>query len=163
MILLKTKPKQYLQIRHWEGGIYRTGGEAHEPICGTSFSDMKINRRQIWSTCVCVCVCVCVCERTHSVTSDSSLPYGLELIRLPCPWSFPGSNTGVGCHFLLHGIFPTQGSNPSLLCLLRWQLDSLPLVPPMTLGPGGVIVFETILFQSGSDLISDSSLDSQPF
>ena len=32
--------------------------------------------------------------------------------RLPCPWDFPGKNTGVGCHFLLQGIFPTQGSNP---------------------------------------------------
>ena len=32
-----------------------------------------------------------------------------------------------GCHFLLQGIFPTQGSNPSLLCLLYWQADSLPL------------------------------------
>ena len=37
---------------------------------------------------------------------------------------FPGKNTGVGCHFLLQGIFPTQGSNP---CLLHWQVDSLPL------------------------------------
>ena len=27
----------------------------------------------------------------------------------------PGKNTGVGCHFLLQGIFPTQGSNPDLL------------------------------------------------
>ena len=27
-------------------------------------------------------------------------------------------------HFLLQGIFPTQGSNP---CLLHWQADSLPL------------------------------------
>ena len=27
------------------------------------------------------------------------------------------------------GIFPTQGSNPSLLCLLRWQEGSLPLAP----------------------------------
>ena len=27
---------------------------------------------------------------------------------------FPGKNTGVGCHFLLQGIFPTQGSNPGL-------------------------------------------------
>ena len=36
----------------------------------------------------------------------------------------PGKNTGVGCHFLLQGIFPTQGWN---LCLLhcRW-IDSLP-------------------------------------
>ena len=28
---------------------------------------------------------------------------------------FPEGNTGVGCHFLLQGIFPTKGSNPSLL------------------------------------------------
>ena len=28
---------------------------------------------------------------------------------------FPGKDTGVGCHFLLQGIFPTQGSNPGLL------------------------------------------------
>ena len=31
------------------------------------------------------------------------------------PWDFPGKSTGVGCHFLLQGIFPTQGSNPGLL------------------------------------------------
>ena len=30
---------------------------------------------------------------------------------------------------LLQGIFPTQGSNPRLLCLLHWQADSLPLAP----------------------------------
>ena len=24
------------------------------------------------------------------------------------PWDFPGKNTGVGCHFLLQGIFPTR-------------------------------------------------------
>ena len=27
---------------------------------------------------------------------------------------FPGKNTGVGCHALLEGIFPTQGKNPGL-------------------------------------------------
>ena len=26
----------------------------------------------------------------------------------------PGKNIGVGCHSLLQGIFPTQGSNPGL-------------------------------------------------
>ena len=31
-------------------------------------------------------------------------------------------NTGVDCHFLLQGIFPTQESN---LWLLHWQADSL--------------------------------------
>ena len=37
---------------------------------------------------------------------------------------------GMGCHALLQWIFLTQGSNPHLLSLLRWQLDSLPLAPP---------------------------------
>ena len=31
------------------------------------------------------------------------------------PWGFPGKSTGVGCHFLLQGIFPTQGLYPGLL------------------------------------------------
>ena len=34
----------------------------------------------------------------------------------------PGKNTGVGCHALLQGIFPTQGLNRCLLCLLHWQV-----------------------------------------
>ena len=34
--------------------------------------------------------------------------------RLLCPWDSPGKNTGMGCHFLLQGIFLTQGSNPHL-------------------------------------------------
>ena len=35
--------------------------------------------------------------------------------RLLCPWDSPGKNTGVGCHALLQGIFPSQGSNLDLL------------------------------------------------
>ena len=42
----------------------------------------------------------------------------------------PGKNTGVGCHFLLQGIFLTQGSNLHLFCLLHWQPGSLLLAPP---------------------------------
>ena len=38
-----------------------------------------------------------------------------------------GKNSLRGCHFLLQGIFSTQGSNPDLLCLMHWQADSLPL------------------------------------
>ena len=34
--------------------------------------------------------------------------------KLLHPWNFPGKSTGVSCHFLRHGIFPTQGSNPGL-------------------------------------------------
>ena len=29
-------------------------------------------------------------------------------------WDFPGKSSGVGCHFLLQKIFPTQGLNPGL-------------------------------------------------
>ena len=42
-------------------------------------------------------------------------PHRLEPARLFCPWDFPGKNAGVGCHSLLQGIFPTQGSTLSLL------------------------------------------------
>ena len=38
-----------------------------------------------------------------------------ESARLLCPWDSPGKGTGVGSHFLLWGIFPTQGLNPGLL------------------------------------------------
>ena len=57
----------------------------------------------------------------------------------PMDCSLPGSsvreifqarNSGVGCHFLLQGIFLTQGLNLCLLGLLNWQVDSLPLMPP---------------------------------
>ena len=51
-------------------------------------------------------------------------PHGLLPARLLCPWDFPGKNTGVGCHFLLQGIFPTKGLN---LNHLHWQVGSLPL------------------------------------
>ena len=52
-------------------------------------------------------------------------------IALQAPlWDSPGKNTGVGCHALLEdwkGIFPTQGLNLHLLCLLHWQVDSFHL------------------------------------
>ena len=34
-------------------------------------------------------------------------------------WDSPGKDTGLGCHFLLQGIFPTHGLYLSLLCLLH--------------------------------------------
>ena len=43
------------------------------------------------------------------------------------PWDSPGKNSGVGCCFLLEGIFLTQVLNPRLLGLLHWQVGSLPL------------------------------------
>ena len=51
------------------------------------------------------------CLLSCSVVSDSLWPYELQPARLLSPWDFSGRNTGVGCHALLQGIFPTQGSN----------------------------------------------------
>ena len=53
--------------------------------------------------------------------SSSLWPHGLQPTRLLCPWDSPGKNTGVGCHLLLQGIFPTEGSSPPLS---HWQVDS---------------------------------------
>ena len=59
---------------------------------------------------------------SHSAVSDSLKHHELQSARLLCPWNFRGKNTEVGCHFLIQGIFLTQGSNPRLL---HWQADSL--------------------------------------
>ena len=51
---------------------------------------------------------------SHSVVPNSLRPHGPQPTRLLRPWDSPGKNTGVGCHFLLQGIFPTQGLNRGL-------------------------------------------------
>ena len=48
-------------------------------------------------------------SESRSIVSDSMRPHGLY-----SSWNSPGQNTGVGCLFLLQGIFPTQGSNSGL-------------------------------------------------
>ena len=82
----------------------------------------------------------CSCQMPRFlVTNLKKLDYSFPSVaflphqnRLLCPWDFPGKNTGVGCHALLQGIFPTQGSN---LCLLQWQVGSLRLRHPGTITP----------------------------
>ena len=70
---------------------------------------------------MCVCAkslqsCLTLCKPMHCSPPGSSV-HG----------DSPGKNTGVGCHALLQGIFPTQGSNPGLL---HCQEGFLSLVPP---------------------------------
>ena len=74
-----------------------------------------------------------MCVLSCSVVSDSVQLYGLQPARLFCLWDYPGKN-GTSCHFLLQGIFPTQGLNLHLLCLLHWQ-DSLQLATLGSLHP----------------------------
>ena len=76
-------------------------------------------------------------SRARSVTQPCLTlgPHALEPARLLCPWDSPGKSTGVGCHALLQGILPTQGSNPGLLhcrqILYHWSTrETQGLHPP---------------------------------
>ena len=75
----------------------------------------------------------CLSCSTHCDPMDCSPPgssvHGMDS---------PGKNIGVGCHSLLQRIFPNQESNPFLLCLLHWQVGSLPLSSP---GKANSIIF----------------------
>ena len=78
-----------------------------------------------------------ICGHFHIFTHDLNTCMHAKSLQ-PCPilcdpmnCSPPGSSifqerSGVGCHALLQGIFPTQGSNP---LLLNWEAGSLLLVP----------------------------------
>ena len=72
---------------------------------------------------VCVCVHVRACAKLLQSSPTLCDPMDKQPARLPCSWNSPGKDTGMGSHALLQGIFPTQGLNPHLLCLLH-------LVPP---------------------------------
>ena len=61
-------------------------------------------------------------------------PHELQPARLLYPWDSPGKNTGVDCHFLLQGIFPTQRLNLGLLhfrqTLYHMSQGTFPKSPP---------------------------------
>ena len=91
--------------------FYRASGEdlKAESLLWTSFLTFAVSQRSYSTHYVCCAVPSC------SVVSDSLLPHGLQPAKFFCPWDSPGKHTGVGCHDLLQGIFPTQESNPGLL------------------------------------------------
>ena len=70
---------------------------------------------------VCVCVCVCLVIQSCLTLCD---PMDCSLPGSSVHGDFLGKVTGVDCHALFHGIFPTQGSTPGLpYC--RWILYRL--------------------------------------
>ena len=75
------------------------------------------------------CVCAWVPSRFRCVQPFAT-PWTISH-QGPLSTGFSGKNPGVSCHALLQGIFPTQGSNLGLLCLLHWQKVSLPLASPL--------------------------------
>ena len=55
------------------------------------------------------------CTVKSTSTQSTLQPQGRQPAGLLYAWDSTGKSTGVGCHFLLQGIFPTQGWNPGLL------------------------------------------------
>ena len=66
-----------------------------------NFQDKSLEKQKSLLCCYC-CLVAKLCLTLLG-------PQGLQPTRLLCPWDFPGKNTGVGCHFLLQGIFLAQG------------------------------------------------------
>ena len=98
-----------------------TGSEVCSHYLNLQFHHMLCVTLEVkWSELKVAQSCPTLCNCSH----------GPQPARLLCPWNYPGKKTGVGCHSLLQGIFPTQRSNLGLLHLLHWQADSLPLAPP---------------------------------
>ena len=86
------------------------GIEEASPVLAGSFLTTVPQGSPCKTTLDCIIVCI-----SCSGVPDSLQCHGLKPARLLCPWHSPGKNTRVGCHFLLQGLFPTQGSNLGLL------------------------------------------------
>ena len=67
------------------------------------------------------CAVLCLVAQSCLTLCD---PMDYSLLGSSVHRDSPGKNTSMGCHALLQGIFPPQGSNPGLLAAL--QADSLP-------------------------------------
>ena len=61
-----------------------------------------------------VCVCVCVCAHALNHVQLFATPW-IIAGQTSLSMKFSSKNAGVGCPFLLQGIFPSQGSNQHLL------------------------------------------------
>ena len=84
---------------------------------------MGFSRQEYWSGLPLGCFYVL------AIVNSAAMNIGVKVKVAQLSWTSIGQNTEVGSLSLLHGIFPTQRSNPHLLHLLHWEVGSLPLVP----------------------------------
>ena len=119
--------------------------KTQSPLSGCTYMHAQVMLTGQNSQCTHKCVYMSMCDRRiHTIIrsyvcmhakSLQSCPTLCDLVDCSPPGpavhgDSSGKNTGVGFHALLQGVFPTEGSNPHLVCLLHWQGHSLPLMPP---------------------------------
>ena len=109
--------------------LVKCGWAQRGDLCGSSAGFRK-TMSNFQDRSLALCLLIPFPQRLRSVMSHSLWPHGLRPARLLCPRNFPGKNTEVGCHFLLQGIFLTQGSNPCLLSLRQAETGFFISAPP---------------------------------
>ena len=99
----------------------RTGAPASQPqYCSAS----QGSQSSLLASGGILCAFLCVCIRVQSLNRVGLFATS-RTVAHQAPLSMEFSSVhGVGCHFILQGLFPSQRWNPHLL---HWQVDSLPL------------------------------------
>ena len=86
-----------------------------------------------------------------SVVSDSVRPHRQQPTRLPRPWDSPGTNNGVGCHFLLQCMKLKSESEVAQLC--PTVIDPMDCSPPGSSIHG---IFQARVLEWGAIAFSNS-------
>ena len=91
---------------YWSGMPFPSPGDLPNPGIEPGSPALQTDAFTIW---------VCVVKVKSQSCPTLCNPVDCSLLGSFSPWDSPGKNTEVGCHFLLQGVFPTQGLSPSLL------------------------------------------------
>ena len=115
------------QRREWQNTPVFLPGEFHgqRSLVGySSWGHKESDTTKVTQHVACVRVCVYRYVLSHVLFCGPMNPHGSFVLGIFQAWEL---GNGMGCHFFLQGMFPTQGSN---LRLLLWQVGSFPLAPP---------------------------------
>ena len=124
-----TKMLEQREYKEWKGKAGNVG-----PIKVTKLLRCFIKETGPYSVALLLLLFSCF------IVCNSLQPHGLYPSRLLCPCNFPVKSTGVDCHLLLQGIFPTQGSNPLSPALVGEFFTAAP--------PGQPIIYFRVLYCS---------------